>query len=559
MQDIKYQTITDNKNQCQAKDCKNNATLQCLECAKLDFPSFDVCSPECWNNCYSSHIFNWHCNFSACAPSPRPIQLVEIRNQEKDTANLLLCPRGRMTLQNMFSLLNPLDTVYILSMIGTSRGGKSSFLNHFLASRQLGAIDYFAVNSGSKTVTSGLWVYGQLVPLSFTATPVTTGVRYLLFLDSEGTNRGRDSVTSIITSIACQFSSCSIINVRGGLTIPIIEFTNRLALSVKELKEPTAATKRSLIFRCSDIRQEWKNQTGDMNEYLASHLRDSPIISLTFNTFIKTTEVPTDEDLDTPFGALGALDKSPFFNDLQKTFDFILSLAQGAYGAQHAQKGEDILPCLDKLLDQYTSNKGRLIPSCIERIQRQETELEYSTIFQVFTQDLKNEETYIPYYLPGLDTVNGVLSRKMNETLLAFKLACEKLGILPLIVTELENKMSREMSIKMQEVINKKANHDSKIQREVEAVEYAARQEEIKKQATQQKILEERARIEQERLYQIRQAETQRTFALMEIHSNIVNRHFQIERENRDLGRPFRYHYVNSPMGGQYIAGWAYC
>lgn len=64
----------------------------------------------------------------------------------------------------------------------------------------------FVAQAGRNVITSGVWVYNKALRL-----PDEKG--YLMLIDSEGTERGNDSITSQVTAIACVMSSLLVLHI----------------------------------------------------------------------------------------------------------------------------------------------------------------------------------------------------------------------------------------------------------------------------------------------------------------------------------------------------------
>lgn len=562
---------------CHARECKqplNAAKWLCDECEKLGYPSFGVCSGECCKESWRDHAYNWHGVVSSSFPisslPASPVMLVEVRDQEKDTASLLFCPRGRLTLEKICA---PLKKVHIVAVVGNARGGKSSWLNWFRnylvgLSKSSGMTgedlseSKFDVSPGSKTVTSGLWLWSQAIPLPRRGDgSERADVEHVLLLDAEGTQRGRDSVTSIIAMASCNISTCTVINFRGGagLTAPVIEFSERLANDHStslgtSLGGVGVGKRKNLVYRCGDTRQLWVDKVGDLGTYLSSSLSTHPSISSAFVPSMVTTDKPTDDDLmvATITTKLG----TTFFTSLKKSFDHVLAILGGG-GV--AVEGKEVLNRFETCLTNFTSAKGKLIPARIERVQRQEAEVEYHMTVAKFKAKCLTQESCIPYYEEGSTTVKWVLDRDRKEMTDLFTADCGKLGISSTIVTEVSRRLESTTRNLAQIVVNKKINHDTQLRRAREEVDRLRRQEELRVQEEERKVVEERMKIEQNRLYELQQEQTRQTFALMDIHSNMVNKHFRIQEDISrcaQLGKPMWIDYVDSPMGGRWMSAW---
>src|SRR5438309_1909587 len=116
---------------CHNLGCNKLSVYDCPKCKESNFPVLRICSNECYQACGPEHYVNWHNVSSEYCIGPVP--LIEVRNQEEDTATLLLVPRGRKLLQKMCRSDEKISTkIRIIAILGGSRSGKSSLMNWLL-------------------------------------------------------------------------------------------------------------------------------------------------------------------------------------------------------------------------------------------------------------------------------------------------------------------------------------------------------------------------------------------------------------------------------------------
>lgn len=472
---------------CHNPACSKLSIYDCPKCEEANFPLLRICSNECYQICGVEHYKNWHNSSSEYCTEPVP--LIEVRNQEEDQASLLLVPRGRKLLQKMCQYDEKTPTkIRVLAIMGGSRSGKSSLMNWLL--NVLGVIGTFHVAPGTKPVTSGLWMWGTPILLKDGS--------YLILLDSEGTQRGRDAVTAAVTGLSAELASFIIINMKGGITNSVHNFSANLAECISNL----TVEKRELVWRCADITTAWKQQTGDLTTYLNEQLKCVPLLSNKFNVSLETTLKPTDMDLtntenkDTSFH----LDIKVFLDKL------INNVSKAIY-----YDGHELFDRLEKTLKKYVSNGANLLPSLITQIHKQEAETELNTYYAIFEKEASLLESLIPYFTQSYD-MDRSLKFKESEISNNYKVNCGNLKLSQTIIDEYLIRINNQMATRRNIVILSFNNHITKLQKQKAEEEKIKRQSELQKQQAQAAEEASWLAVEQQRLAaeQQRMAEIQR-------------------------------------------------
>ena len=456
--------MTTNLKKCFNLTCNQPGILYCSKCLEVGFPPLSICSTECWQLCYQEHFASWHNNTSEYIAQAIP--LIEVRNQETDTASILLAPHGYKLLKNM---CQSASKVRIISILGPSRSGKSSRMNWLL--QTLGINSNFKVVAGTKPVTSGIWMWGQPISLNDGTS--------LILLDSEGTQRGRDSVTAIVTSLSAELASCVIINMKGGLNNSIINFSNKLAHTTT----PLPSSKRELIYWCNDINETWKQQTGNLYTYLHEQIDIFSHVHNIFNISLETSVKPNDTDLTIKLEkpqdikALG----SPFYTNIRTVLDqLIVYTLKAPY-----YNGNELFDRLEKTLNKYISADSGLLPSLITQIHKQEAETELQSAYASYEKYVVDGERLIPYFPESYD-MNLGLKYKQDAILIKFRDDCNYLKLSSPIIDECYSRLQRQMEIRRNTAVLSWNNHIAIKQRQKAEEERIKRQEELRQQEEQQ-------------------------------------------------------------------------
>ena len=140
-----------------------------------------------------------------------PLPLIEVKENK-----LYIVPSTVDILRQRFGTKN--EPCQIIGLVGDSRLGKSTLcqllVNQLHLTERKEEKDNklnsrFEAKNGDRSVTSGIYIWSH--PLT-----LPNGNQVLL-LDTQGTNRGNDSINVQIVSLTCMISSLLILNIEGAL------------------------------------------------------------------------------------------------------------------------------------------------------------------------------------------------------------------------------------------------------------------------------------------------------------------------------------------------------
>lgn len=170
-----------------------------------------------------------------------------------------------------------------------------------------------------------------------------------------------------------------------------------------------------------------------------------------------------------------------------------------------------------------------MIPSLIERIQREEINDTVWYYNYLYDLECKKERDIIPYFFTlGTEVVRLRFEPFGNNQLKEFRRDCGYREIMPRIVDELAAKLEHDFKTKLELVYNEKLLHDAKLIQKKEEEDRIRRQAELKRQEEERKIAAEKLRVEQVRLYQIQQEQHRQKMELMNVHLKLFEKHSQV-------------------------------
>ena len=471
---------------CHRVGCGQVATQSCSKCIITKFPPFRTCR-KCSENkeIFLFHDQQWHLSLTnsfECISEAIP--LIEVRNQEEIQATLLLTPRGRMTLQKMCR-----NNVHVLVIVGGARSSKSSRLNWLLS--YFGELtseskNKFDVAAGYNVpVTSGLWIWSKLISLS-------DGSKMML-MDCEGLSRGRDSVTSLLSSLAINISSCVIFNMIGQITNGVLNDCTRLSFHLSQ-DEKDKKEKRELCMWCNDITSLWKEETGNLKQYLDRTISPTSEFNVLRNFFqisMFTTPRPLDEDLLSYKFKTSSIFSNEMETEIKK---LLVKIEQSPIW-----KGDAILSHIETKMENYLTHQTGLLPSLIQQIHKNQVETEFQTIRNKTKTEIISNKTLIPY-LPLTYNMEYSLQQLREKSLKEFLSVTQELKLNPTFIHEYKTKLKEEISILEKEVLKVWQNTLLMKQQEKEEKEKEKRQEELKKLEEQKKEADRKLALQQEQL-----------------------------------------------------------
>lgn len=153
----------------------------------------------------------------------------------------------------------------VVGVTGKARKGKSTIcaalVRRFRRQVQdLRKEHMFDTGHGRRTVTSGVWIWGEAIPI-----PREEGGGFLVIIDTEGTERGNDTTTAQLTAISCFLSGNLMLHVDGGVSNADLRGLMRLVVTMKQsgmAGDTTRAMYPRLTICSRSMTPEWLEEEG---------------------------------------------------------------------------------------------------------------------------------------------------------------------------------------------------------------------------------------------------------------------------------------------------------
>lgn len=463
------------------------------------------------------HRLLWHDLKTPISQSQGAIPLLEVRKQDTKQAVILLTPRGRQL------LCDCKDQTHVISITGTARCGKSSrgtlFLQTLKDSKE--TVGFRSAPGTTKVVTLGLWVYPKTLSLP-------DGSKCLL-LDCEGMFRGRDSITSLLSKVAVGLSTCLVYCMKDGLTNTVMHQTSRM---IDNLPLLTPATqKRKLMYWCTNLDDEWKRETGDIQSWLRNYLVEAPRVPLSFEPSVIITPPPHSKDtILEEFEDVKSVFGKANFKEVQNVVSQTV-----ASPLWHEGK---MVNFVESEVQLYTRNLSGVMPSLINQIHQQQVNAHFSHLLNQF----KSNIGWYKYALWKSDVPQAVTLQR-QETLRTFRHHCNQEHLLLTVIEEARTKLDQACTTYQEEIVRAWQNSVAEHQRQQEEKRRLEIEAELKKQEEAKRKEEDRLKQEQIRL----QAERARLEALhwaeFERHMAASQRHHELVQKHIFVPHP--------PVGGE--------
>lgn len=497
---------------CDHSECEGRRTTEsCVECQREGFLPLEWCSPMCKSAILPLHRLLWHDLKTPIPKEQGAIPLLEVRKQENKQAVILLTPRGRQILCDM----SQEEQGQIISIIGSARSGKSTratlILQRLQRTKENNLISGFRSAPGTtKVVTLGLWIYPEPLLLE-------NGSKCLL-LDCEGMFRGRDSITSLLSRVAVGLSTCLLFCMKDGLTNTIIQQTSRM---IDNLPLLTPATqKRKLVYWCTNLDQEWKQETGDIQAWFQNYLSEAPRLSTVFDpSFIITPPPQAKDNIQQELNDR----KSNFGKAVWKEIDNVINQVK----ASPSWPEKKMVTFVESEVDLYTRNLSGVLPSLITKIHQQQTKNHSSSLLSEF----KSKISWYTYALWKEDVPEDAMAKR-SEALRTFQQRCTQEHLLLSVVKEALTTLDQACGMYQEEVVRTWRNKLAERQRQQEekrreeiATELKKQEEAKKREEARLKEEQRRLDVERQRLDALRHAEFLRWTSSVEKERQIFDQH----------------------------------
>lgn len=418
-------------------------------------------------------------------------------------------PEGKFWLERL--LCEEQKRVFVLAILGVARSGKSSFLNAFanyISSPSCSSA--FIVNAGTEPVTGGMCARKM---------PLPNG-DLLVLLDTEGTQRANTQQTDKFCASTVELAQVVVLNVRNGLTEPVLDFVDRLTTG------SSSSAKKQLAIRCCDTRQAWIESTGGLKKYVHEKFASHPPARDFFQARIIATLRPTGDTL---------LGDPLVRQSFEMAFAEILALLQLQ---QPYESTRAFLQCFEASL-----GLRLLLPPALERAQAAEAQAHLEAIVKrrvaTFNTSMQ-DETFLAQSRKEFNEATSLLAPHIVQ------IHCKKLESLlrlQMNIVRSEERAAIAQRLRDETVERQKKQAAALVQQEAELKRVKAEQDRV-----------------QQQLYQQQQVAHQRNLTLLEIHIKIITKHQELERNpGAALGRAFYWEYTTSHYDNQrYICGWHY-